>query len=458
MSEASGAVTRRELLERAAACGVVLAGLGASDALGAAARRGVERPASWPSAAHDLSGHRFVPGAIAGLYPRWRLTLGGGVVGAPAVAGGVVYAASVGGDVVAASLRDGRVRWRRRFPTVRYGDRHLGFLSAPALGGGRIFVASDRMRSLDMRTGRTIWAAPPLRSGREDDFFWGSPVVVDGLVIAGSGAGSERPTARGRITAYRAADGRRAWSTPMVPRGGNGGGVLAQVTVDPARGSLYAGTGAPYEVVPGPNPGSSALVELALRDGRVRWVDQVYPHDARGFDFNSPPMLIGRLAVAANKDGIFGWDRIARRRLWHTRLTAVSAKPGGKADPNHGPEGASIATDGHRVYATSNAGDVGQFTIAALAPWTGRVRWRRSIDGVVLGAPVAVGRTVVVATGLGAIFQVDGATGRGLDDGTLAEPTACGPIVSDGLVVVGTGAQPFLPGDSLLCLGRELIE
>jgi outer membrane protein assembly factor BamB len=242
----------------------------------------------------------------------------------------------------------------------------------------------------------------------------------------------------------------------MVPAGANGGGVIAPVSVDATRGAVWAATGSPYKAVAGANPGTCALVELGLRDGRIRWVDQLFPHDTRGFDFNSAPVLLGRLAIAANKDGIFGWDRLARRRLWHTRLTPPSAKAGAAADPSHGPEGGPLATDGQRVYALSNSGEKSQFTVAALQPRTGRVLWSRSLGGLAFAAPVAVGRTLVVATGFGSIFQLDGQTGRGLDDGTLAEPSACAPAAAGRLVVIGTGAAPFLPGDSLLCLGREL--
>jgi len=51
---------------------------------------------------------------------------------------------------------------------------------------------------------------------------------------------------------------------------------------------------------------------------------------------------------------------------------------------------------------------------------------------------------------------MDGATGRGLEDGTLAEATACAPAVARGLVVAGTGAGRFLPGSSLVALGHIL--
>ena len=116
-------------------------------------------------------------------------------------------------------------------------------------------------------------------------------MIACGLVLAGSGAGSEASLTRGRVSAYRLADGRRRWSTPLVPEGGNGGGVLSPVSVDPARGAVFAGTGAPYVPQPGTSPGTCSVVELALDDGRLRWSDQLHPGDALGRDVNSAPVL-----------------------------------------------------------------------------------------------------------------------------------------------------------------------
>jgi outer membrane protein assembly factor BamB len=449
---AAAGLDRRELLARGAAGALALAGW----RLLRPAPADAAPAGDWTSSARDLAASRHASRAPRGLHERWRLTMAGGVTGTPALVGERVIAASLGGEVLGADLETGRVAWRRRFPAVRYGDRDLGFFGGPAVSGGRLVVASDRLRCLSARTGRTIWRSAPLRSKTSDDYFWGPPIIVGDLVLAGSGSGSELPTARGRLSAYSMRDGRMAWSTPMVPPGANGGGILAPPTVDRGRDSVWVATGSPYEAVSGPNPGTAAVIEIALRDGRVLWSDQVYPGDTRGFDFNSAVLLLGRRAVAANKDGIYAWDRIARRRLWHRRLTPASEKPGGPSGPTDGPEGGPIATDGKRIFALSNHGAIEQFTTAALEPATGRVLWRRSLGGLVFAAPLSAGGTLVIPVSSGRVFEVDAATGRARDDGALSQPSACAPSSTRGLVLTGTGAAPFLPGDSLICLGERL--
>lgn len=298
--------------------------------------------APWTLPGHDLAGSRF-SNVRAGIgSERWRVHMPGGVTGAPLIWNRRVLAASFGGDVASFDLETGRQRWRQSFGTATYGTgddaRQLGFFGGIAVEGNRIIVASDRARCLDAVTGATIWEAPPLRPAGGDDYFWAPPVIAGLTVILGSGAGSEATSTRGRVTAYSLIDGRLLWSTPMVPVGGNGGGVLSQPTVDLARRTIYAATGAPYAPTATNIPGTDSLVALDLFSGRVLWSDQVHAADQLGYDLNSAPVLIGPSIVAvAGKDGFHAWDRRSHRRLWDVRTTPQSPAPGSPADPTTGP-------------------------------------------------------------------------------------------------------------------------
>jgi outer membrane protein assembly factor BamB len=379
------------------------------------------------------------------------------MTGPPAVVGGRVVAASLGGEVAVFDLADGRERWRRRFDPAVYGTGEgavaLGFFGGCAVRGGRVVVASDRLRCLRLRDGALLWEAEPLREEGGDDYFWGAPVIAAGLVIAGSGAGSEASDTRGRVSAYRLADGGRRWSTPMVPKGGNGGGVLSPVTVDPARRAVFAGTGAPYLPVPGANPGTCSVVELALDDGRLRWSDQIHPGDRLGLDVNSAPVLTRHTIAVTAKDGVWAWDRASRTRLWRRGLTPATPAEGGPAGPVNGPEGGPIATDGRSFHVLSNDGDAGHAVAAALDGRTGEVRWRTDLGGLAFAAPALAGDVLCATTASGDLEVLGARDGRAVARVALGGPSAGAVAAANGRIVFGIGAEPFLPGGELVCVG-----
>jgi outer membrane protein assembly factor BamB len=365
--------------------------------------------------------------------------------------------ASGSGEIASLRLSDGSTRWRRKLGTAKYGSgkgaRELGFFGAVALAGRSVIAGSDRVHCLDAFTGATKWVTAPLRTASSDDYFWGAPVVVGGLVLLGSGSGAETPTARGRLTAYRLRDGALAWSTPMTPAGGNGGGIIGPSSVDRKKGAVYVATGAPYAVVKGSNPGTCSLIELRLRDGRPVWHDQVYRADTKGFDFNSAPVIVGRRLFATNKNGIFAWDRVARRRLWHRRLTDPLLGGLKSAGPTGGPEGGPIATDGRLVYVLSNDIATMGCVAAALSPKTGEVRWRTELAGQSYAAPAIARNRLCVPAADGNLRVLDTATGAIVTTVPLGSPSTAAPALSGGGLIVGTGAAPYIPGASLVCVG-----
>jgi outer membrane protein assembly factor BamB len=438
---------------------IVLAGGLAVAALEAKAGRAIPLPAatgSWELPGHDLAATRR-GGQIAGTRVAWRAELRGGAAGAPAIVGGSVYAASIGGVIASLDLATGRAHWRRRFATPVYGSgagvRRLGFFGGVAVADDHVVAASDRVVALDRRTGRTIWRTKPLRTSTSDDYFWGPPVIARGLVLVGSGSGAELPTARGRLSAYSLRDGSLVWSTPTVPPGANGGGVIAPASVDLHANLAYIATGSPYRAVPGPNPGTDSLIALRLNDGAVVWSDQIYRGDSHGFDFNSAPVILGRILVAASKDGFQAWDRVARRRLWHRRLTPALSKNARVAGPMNGPEGGPVATDGRRIYVLSNDAGRNSCVAAALAPATGHVLWRRRLPSFSFAAPAIAGDRLFVSGADGMLRGLATATGKLVAEVPLGAPSTGAPAVAEGRLVVGAGAEPFLPGHLLVCIG-----
>jgi outer membrane protein assembly factor BamB len=437
---------------------VALGGGLALAALEAKVGRAFPLPASagsWQLPAHDLAATRR-GGQIAGARVEWRAELRGGAAGAPAIVDGSVFAASIGGVIASLDLATGRAHWRRQFVTPVYGSgagrRRLGFFGGVAVADGHVVAASDRVVALDQRTGQTIWRTPPLRTSTSDDYFWGPPVIVRGLVLVGSGSGAELPTARGRLTAYSLRDGSLVWSTPTVATGANGGGVIAPASVDLRTDLAYVATGSPYRAVPGPNPGTDSLLALRLEDGAVVWSDQVHAGDMHGFDFNSAPVILGRILVAASKDGFHAWDRVTRRRLWHRRLTPALSKKTSVAGPMNGPEGGPVATDGTRIYVLSNDAARNGCVAAALSPATGHVLWERRLPSFSFAAPAVAGSRLFAAGADGTLRGLATSTGKVVATVPLGAPSTGAPAVAEGRLVVGAGAEPFLPGHLLVCI------
>jgi eukaryotic-like serine/threonine-protein kinase len=453
-------ITRRGLLAGGAALavGASQAGTayGSPRALSRFLAAEVAGASGWPTAGHDLSATRD-GSSLSATAVRWTAHFPGGVPATAAISGGHVYVASGSGEVAALRLSNGSALWRRQLGTAKYGSgkaaRELGFFGAVAIASGSVIAASDRVYCLDASTGATKWVTTPLRTATSDDYFWGAPVVVGGVVLLGSGSGAETPNARGKLTAYRLSDGALVWSTPMTPVGGNGGGIIGPSTVDPSSGAVYVATGAPYKTISGSNPGTCSLFELNLSDGQVVWQDQIFRANSTGFDFNSAPVIVGRRLFATNKDGIFAWDRVARKRLWHQRLTNPLAGGLKSAGPTGGPEGGPIATDGHRIYVLSN--DIASMgcVAAALHPQTGKVYWRTALAGQSYAAPAVAGKRLCVPGADGNLRVLNTGTGKIVATVSLGSPSSAAPALSGGKLVVGTGAAPYIPGASLVCVG-----
>jgi outer membrane protein assembly factor BamB len=447
------ALTRREWLAAGGRIAVAALAAGATRSRAWASAPEAAPAERWPLPAHDLYATRL-GGALLGTALRWRAQLSGGVPGAPAIVEGTVYAASFGGDIAAFDLATGTERWRQALGTATYGSdagvRALGFFGGVAVAQTRVIAAAERVFCLDTASGELRWSSVPLRSETSDDYFWAPPVIADELVLCGSGSGSELPTARGQLSAFALRDGTLVWRTPMTPADGN----LGPPSVDRQAGLVYVATGAPYAAVAGSNPGTCALVALRLEDGRIAWVDQVYPGNTQGFDFNSAPVVVGPVLVAANKDGFYAWDRQTGARLWSERLTPSLTGGQAMAGPMNGPEGGPVATDGERVYVVSNDADHNGSVAAALDPGSGAVLWRRALASFSFAAPaIAQDRLAVVGVD-GTVRLLAVADGAPIGELPLGEPSSGAPAAAGGVLVVGTGAGPFLPGDSLLCLGE----
>jgi len=148
----------------------------------------------------------------------WRRPIGPGW-SSFAVQGDLIYTQEQRGDeeiVAAYQLKTGKPAWRHR-DAARFWESNggPGPRATPAVDEGRVYAlgATGILNVLDAATGALVWshnAAADTGAKVPDWGFAGSPLVVNGLVIAATG---------GVLVAYDAKTGERRW---IGPAGGEG--------------------------------------------------------------------------------------------------------------------------------------------------------------------------------------------------------------------------------------------
>lgn len=427
-----------------AACGGGDGGGGSSDPAGGS---GAEAPVGWPTLGRDLANSRAVEGggvdrsAAASLAVAWETPNLVGVSGTPIVDGGTVYLGDWTGHVRALDAASGTEEWARDLGTSYVGG-------AVALDRDRVYAGTfdARIVALDRGSGEPMWEAEV--DEHPQAVVFGSPVVVEGLVVAGVGsyevfAGGESPSFRGSVVALDAATGEeawRTWTTAGDEREGPGVSVWSSPAVDVERGHVYIGTGQAY-APPAPSR-SDALLALDLRTGEEVWVRQFTTGDAWTLarptgldaDVGAPPNLFsvsGTPAVGVgDKAGTYhAVDRSTGEVLWSRRVT-----PGGLQG---GIMASAAVADGH-VYVASNDAST-DADLVALDLADGAEAWRAPVGAHVTGPVTWADGVVYLADDSGRIAAHDDRTGRRLWSHTVAAPAAGGITVVDGTVYAGFG-------------------
>ena len=422
-------------------------------------------PSDWPShgwsieqTRHNLRESTLGPENISRLALRWEFEAGSGITGTPAVVGDRVIVGSWDGRVYALSRLTGKPVWTfeagvRNYPP----DRRLGIFASPAVEGRAVYVASDRLRALDIETGKQIWERIIGEPEKTFEYFWAPPLIHTGKLYAGASDGSETET-RGRIVCLDPATGALLWNFFTVAPKTAGGALFAALSLDPRTRTLYAATGSPFHVGPGPLPYSCSLIALNADRGTLRWADQVHPHDTRNLDLNCPPMLLsvprgGRLLhliVVGGKDGIRAWDRQTRKRLWHTQLTPALPPNGKESLPTTGPETGPTATAYGLIFFASNNHMDKSCLIAAIDASTNEIRWLHCLPAFQFGPMSVANGVVYLGLADGKLRGWRAQDGLQLWESSPAQPIAAGPAIAQGMVFIGTGAGPYLPGKKLL--------
>ena len=442
------------------------------------------RSASWTQPNGSLSSTRAGSIGLAAaksLRPVWRFAIpavaggSGAVTATPVVAGGTVYLQDMKSNVYALDLTDGKLRWMRRFEAGNPGPNGL------AVDGGRVIGATDTtVFALSAKTGRELWTHRILSA--TDTFVDAAPLVAGGRIYIAT-TGYSFGT-RGKLYALDEGDGSVDWSFDTIkgpwkhPQHAGGGGAWYAPSIED--GVVYWGTANPIPwggtaqfpngaAFPGPVLYTDSLVALDAKTGRLRWFDQVTPHDVRDYDFQLPPILAGKIVIGGGKGGVVvAWNPKTQRRLWSTPVgvhsndrgplptTRVRVCPGilgGIETPMAEADGRVFAPVVDLCFhgsATSYESLAkvdplsGRGELVALAATGGGRLWDHRFPSPDFGCATAGDGVVFTSTLDGHVYALDAETGRTVWTArTGAGINAC-PSIAGGTLLVPAGVP--LPG------------
>jgi len=220
----------------------------------------------------------------------------------PLVVDSVVYLAASNGIYAINGVTGGQI-WK--YPLAHPTNRGVSYWPGDAKSASRIVAsAGNRMFALDAKTGQPI---PSF--GTEGFVDMGSvmqspPAIYKDLLIT--------PNRAPLVRAWNARTGALVWTFHLIPQPGEvghdtwkndawktagGTNVWGHITVDRARGIVYAPTGPPspdYVAVsrPGDNLYGTAVVALDANTGKLKWYHQLVHHDLWDFDSAAAPALL----------------------------------------------------------------------------------------------------------------------------------------------------------------------
>ena len=424
-------------------------------------------PSSWPSPDHDLSNSREAVGSpitaanIHRLVPTWSVDVSGGLPTSPVIVGKAVFVEDQLGEVFRIDLTTGKVVWKTASSGYTVGPNGV------AVGWGKVFgVTTTSVFALDQRTGRMLWSSRLTRTATDgidvQPQVVGSDVIVSTVPV--SVAVQYHGGDRGFIDAVAEKNGRQLWSFDTVasptlwgnPTLNSGGGSWYPPSYSASRRLLYVGVANPAPFVgtpqypngssrPGPNRYTDSTVALNIKNGRLVWSLQAFPHDLFDRDFVHTmvvPVPAGQghpattVVVGTGKGGeVIGMNPSNGHQLWKTPvgkhlnddLKALSGPTeilpgtfGGVLTPPasaHGQVFVATLNAPDTLYPDQTAyfgGKTGTMPgdVVAIDARTGRTLWTTAVPGDPTGGVTVVNDLVLTATLQGTVYGLSRSDGR----------------------------------------------
>jgi polyvinyl alcohol dehydrogenase (cytochrome) len=208
---------------------------------------------------HDQTAeHTIDASAAKGLKAAWVFKTGSlkddsAFQTVPVVAGGCAFIGSAAGNVFAIKMSDGSLVWRRHIDVPKPG---LGgaIVGAAAVTGSTVIVLVNQSGgpyalALDRSTGAVAWQSAPYVT-TAGYYTNSSPIVANGLVVAGWSPPEGSDSGQGGYALIDAATGAIVKATDVIPaadqaQGYAGAGMWSTPAYDTATKFLYWGAGNP---------------------------------------------------------------------------------------------------------------------------------------------------------------------------------------------------------------------
>ena len=359
----------------------------------------------------DLPTAPVPPAVETGPAPVWTFRSGATFWSSPVVADGVAYLGDTAGHFHAIRARDGTEAWSFDAHTPLWGDA--------AVTADAVYFAGDdsQLHKLERTSGRELWHADlgggdlkrsaPSPTSEEWDYGATTPVVLDGVVYAGSIDGSLR--------ALAADDGHPLWSYKT------GGKLRAAALATADR--VYVGSRDHF------------VYALDRRTGALVW-----KFDTGSPVTTAPVLAAGRIVIGTrDKALLFALDAATGNVAWNLYYWTSWV------------ESAPVLVDGVLYIGSSDSARV-----RTLDPATGRVRWAAQVWGWAWGTPLVAGDTVYYATGGTPKYFIAQHPSIGALDRRTGAPKWRRPLpYQDGEYVSGIPGSLALADGRILAAGRD---
>lgn len=435
----------------------------------------------------------------------------------PAMVFGRVFIGADTGYIYALDADTGCVHWSFNAGHAVRTAMTVGPVKIRGSSGYAVFFGDRQANvyAVDAHTGRKLWMVHP-----EPDYrarVTAAPTYQDGRLYVPFSSFEEFSAATltweccksiGGVAALDASTGKRLWLTHVTPKlpkplrknslgvqqwGPAGGAVWNSPTVDLQRRAVYFGTGdaTTYPAI----ATSDSVMAVNMDTGRVLWSYQVHKEDSYlvgcserartencpkvvGPDWDIPasPVLVKmrdgsrRIVVVTKPGDVLALDPDKRGELvWRVNATGpvMGDKPRAGIPTPGGIYWGATFDDSAMYFGLTRGG------MAALDLATGNRLWLNPVEAGVRYSAATTGFPGVVLQGtsggaLHAVSAVDGhllwsfETQREFDtvNGVKARGgsiSALGPIVADGLVIVGSGYAVLggTPGNVILAFSKQ---